>query len=135
DLGPDNFILTSGSVQGIALAINAFVNTGDGVIVEAASFPYALRYFEMRGADVRTVPVDDEGIDVDAVEQRLEEFRRDGVRPKMIYVIPTFQLPTGVCTNLARRRRLLDLAERYDLIVLEDNVYGDLRYSGEPLPT
>jgi 2-aminoadipate transaminase len=135
DLGERNVIMCSGSVQGIALAVNAFVEAGDGVVVEAASFPYALRYVEMRGGDLRTAPVDDDGIDVDAVERRLVEMRSEGVRPKLIYTIPTFQLPTGVCTSVERRRRLLELAEEHDVVVLEDNVYGDLRVEGEPLPT
>jgi 2-aminoadipate transaminase len=135
DLGADNVILCSGSVQGISLAVNAFVEPGDGVIVEAASFPYALRYVEMRGGDLRTVPVDDHGIDVDAVEAQLEALRDQGVRPKLIYTIPTFQLPTGVCTSLDRRRRLLELADEYDVMVVEDHVYADIRVAGEPLPS
>jgi 2-aminoadipate transaminase len=135
DLAADNVILCSGSVQGISLAFNAFVEPGDGVIVEAASFPYALRYAEMRGGDIRTVPVDDEGIDVDAVAARLEAMRAEGVRPKVIYTIPTFQLPTGVCTSVERRHRLLELAEAHDVVVLEDHVYADLRVEGDHLPS
>ncbi len=135
DLGPDNFILASGSVQAIALAINAFVNPGDGVLLEAASFPYAMRYMQMRGADIRTVGIDAQGIDVDDLERRILEMKADGVKPKLMYVIPTFQLPTCVETPLDRRKRLLELAAENDILVLEDNIYGDLRYGGEPLPT
>lgn len=134
-LGADNIILTSGSVQAVALAVNAVVDAGDTVFVEAGTFPYALRYFEMRGARIRPVPVDAEGLDTDALEEALRQARDGGSRPKMVYTIATFQLPTGACTSLSRRRRLLELADEYDLVVLEDNVYGDLRYSGEPLPT
>ena len=75
DIVADGIILTSGSVQAIALAVNALVSPGDGVLVEAATFPYALRYFQMRGADLRAVAVDGEGIDVDALEARLAEMR------------------------------------------------------------
>jgi 2-aminoadipate transaminase len=135
DLAAENIILCSGSVQGISLAINAFVEPGDGVVVEAASFPYALRYIEMRGGDLRTVPVDDDGIDVDAVEARLVALRDQGIRPKLIYTIPTFQLPTGVCTSLERRRRLLELADEHDVIILEDHVYADLRVEGDHIPS
>lgn len=134
-LSPDGIILTSGSVQAVALAVNAFVDAGDVVFVEAGTFPYALRYFQMRGAHIRPVAVDAEGMDTDDLARALAEVRAEGRRPKMIYTIATFQLPTGVCTSLARRRRLIELAEDFDLVVLEDNVYGDLRYSGEPLPT
>ncbi len=132
---PDGIILTSGSVQAIALAVNALVEAGDGVMVEASSFPYALRYFQMRGANIRPVAIDGDGIDVDDMEVALQQMRAAGVRPKMLYVIATFQLPTGVCTSLPRRRRLLELAEEYDFVILEDNIYGDLRYSGDALPT
>jgi 2-aminoadipate transaminase len=135
DLEANNIILTSGSVQAIALAINALVNAGDGVLVEAATFPYALRYFEMRGADVRPVAVDADGLDTDSLERQLAALRADGVAPKMLYIVATFQLPTGVSTTLERRRRILELAEEYDFLILEDNIYGDLRYSGEPIPT
>ena len=132
---PDGIILTSGSVQAIALAVNAFVDKGDGVLVEESTFPYALRYFEMRGADIQPVAVDRDGLDVVAMEERLKEMRAKGVRPKMLYIVATFQLPTGACTSLERRRRILELAEEYDFVVLEDNIYGDLRYSGEAIPT
>lgn len=135
ELDADNIILTSGSVQAIALAINAFVNPGDGVLVEAASFPYAMRYVQMRGADLRSVAIDDQGIDVEDLERRLKEMRADGVTPKLLYVIPTFQLPTCVVLPLDRRKRLLELAEEYGFIVLEDGIYGDLRYDGDPLPS
>jgi 2-aminoadipate transaminase len=135
DLVADGIILTSGSVQAIALAINALVNPGDGVLVEAATFPYALRYFQMRGADIRAVAVDRDGLDVDALEVRLAEMRSAGVTPKMLYTVATFQLPTGACTSLARRRRLVELAEEYNFLILEDHIYGDLRYSGEPIPS
>jgi 2-aminoadipate transaminase len=134
-IGADNIILTSGSVQAVALAINATINKGDTVYVEAGTFPYALRYLEMRGAMIRPVPVDDDGMDTEALAGALAETKAAGGRPKMVYTIATFQLPTGACTSLPRRLQLLELAEEYDLVVLEDNVYGDLRYSGEPLPT
>ena len=135
EFGADNFILASGSVQAIALAINAFVDPGDGVLVEAASFPYAIRYMEMREADVRPVAIDSEGVDVEDLERQILAMKADGVRPKLMYVIPTFQLPTCVETPLARRKRLLELAAEHEIVVLEDNIYGDLRYEGEQLPT
>jgi 2-aminoadipate transaminase len=135
DLQVDGVILTSGSVQAIALAINAFVDAGDGVMVESASFPYALRYMEMRGANIAAIPIDRDGMDVDALERQIQSFRAQGVRPKLIYTVPTFQLPTCVVMPLARRQQLVDLAARHGIVVIEDNVYGDLRYDGEPLPT
>lgn len=132
DVGPRGVILTSGSVQGIALAINGYVNKGDIVVVEAASFPYALRFMDMAGADLRTVPVDDDGMDVDALEALLAA---EGGRVKMVYTIPTFQTPTATEMPVARRRKLLDLARQHSFVIVEDNVYGDLRFAGEDLPT
>jgi 2-aminoadipate transaminase len=135
DLEAAGIILTLGSVQALAYAINAFVSAGDGVIVEASSFPFALRFLQMRGATMAHVPVDGDGMDVDAVERQIETFQAEGVRPKLIYTIPTFQLPTGAVMSLERRQRLVDLASRHEIVLIEDNVYGDLRFEGEPVPT
>jgi 2-aminoadipate transaminase len=134
-LGPEGVILTSGSVQAIALAANGYLGSGDAVILEASSFPYGMRYMESTGATLATAAVDDDGMDVDEVERRLRELTLRGLRPKMIYTIATFQLPTGTCLSLPRRRRLIQLAKQWKVIVLEDNVYGELRYEGDPLPT
>lgn len=135
DLVADSIILASGSVAAVGLAIDALIDDGDVAFVEASTFPYALRYFEMRGAHIRPVPLDAEGMDMEALEEALKEARAQGRRPKMVYIIPTFQMPTSACTSLERRRRLLELADEYDLVVIEDNVYGDLRYSGDSIPT
>ena len=132
DVGPRGVILTSGSVQGIALAVNGYINKGDIVVAEAASFPYALRFMDMAGAELRTVPVDDEGMDVDALERLLADA---GGRVKMIYTIPTFQTPTATEMSVSRRRKLLALAKQHGFLIMEDNVYGDLRFAGEELPT
>ncbi|RNL61303.1 PLP-dependent aminotransferase family protein [Nocardioides marmoriginsengisoli] len=134
-LTADNFILCSGSVQAIALAVNALVNPGEGVLVEKATFPYAMRFMHMRDADVRTVDIDEHGLDPASLRARLEEFKRDGVVPKLLYVIPTFQLPTCVVMPEERRREVLAIAEEYDIVVLEDAIYSDLRYSGDPVPS
>ena len=134
-LGPDGIILTSGSVQGIALAISGYVNPGDVVIAEAASFPYALRYVAMAGGELRTVPLDNQGMDVDALARLLETVKAEGKRVKMVYTIPTFQTPTNTEMSLPRRKKLVELAARWEFMILEDDVYGDLRFAGTPLPT
>lgn len=133
DLGADNIILTSGSVQAIAMAMTAFLEPGDGALVESATFPYAMRYMEMRGAVIRPVGIDTSGVDVDDLEAQIIQMKRDGIRPKLFYVIPTFQLPTCVVTPLDRRKRILELAQRHDMIILEDSIYADLRYEGDPV--
>lgn len=135
ELGERGFILTSGSVQAIALAISGFLDPGDVAIVESASFPYAMRYMEMAGAEIRTVPLDQNGMDTTALQALLEKLDREGRRVKLLYTIPTFQLPTGTVMPVERRRHLVELAKRYQFIVIEDNVYGELRYDGEPVPT
>jgi 2-aminoadipate transaminase len=135
ELGAMGVILTSGSVQGIALAVAGFVDPGDVVVVEAASFPYALRYMRMAGAEIRSVPVDRDGMDVDALEALVGRVAAEGKRVKMVYAIPTFQTPTNTEMPVARREKLLALADRHGFVIVEDDVYGDLRFAGEPLPT
>jgi len=134
-IDPRGVILCSGSVQAIALAIAGFIDRGDVVVVEAASFPYAMRYMEMAGAEIRTVPVDEEGMDIEALGALLQDLATAGKRVKMVYTIATFQLPTGAELSLPRRRRLIELARQWQFVVLEDNVYGELRFCGEALPS
>ncbi len=100
DLGSMGVILTSGSVQGISLAVNGFVNPGDVVLVEASSFPYALRYMAMAGADVRAVPIDHRGMEVEAIAALLEQIAAEGKRVKMVYTIPPSRpRPTARCRS------------------------------------
>lgn len=135
DLGHMGVILTSGSVQGISLAMQAYLDKGDVVAVEAASFPYALRFAQMAGGEVRPVPVDENGMDIAALEALIAELKAEGRKLKMVYTIPTFQTPTATEMSVPRRKRLVELADLHDFLILEDEVYGDLRFAGEPLPT
>jgi 2-aminoadipate transaminase len=134
-LGADNVILTPGSVGAIGLVIEALIDEGDVAFVESLTFMPPMQYIAMRGGSVRPVALDEDGMDMDALEEAVKEAIAQGKRPKLVYVVATFQMPTGVCTSLERRRRLLELADRYDFMILEDNVYGDLRFYGEPIPT
>ena len=133
--GPESVILTSGASQAIALVANAFLDPGDAVIVEELTFEYAADYFASTGAHVARVPVDADGLVVDAVGDLVQELREAGLRPKLLYTIATFQTPTAACLSLERRRRLVELGEREHIVVVEDNVWGDLRYEGDDLPT
>jgi 2-aminoadipate transaminase len=135
DLGAAGVILTSGSVQAIALAAAGFVDRGDVVAVEAASFPYALRYFETAGAELKPIPIDQDGLDTDALEAVLLELQRAGRRLKLVYTVPTFHCPTGAEMSVARRRKLVQLAQRFGFLIIEDDVYADLRFAGEPKPS
>ncbi|HLY83158.1 MAG TPA: PLP-dependent aminotransferase family protein [Acidimicrobiales bacterium] len=130
-----NIMLCNGSSQGLALAAEALVGPGDGVVVEAATFPFAANYLRATGATVVTAPLDQDGMDVDALEKRLHELREAGIRPKLVYTIPTFQVPTATCMPLRRRHQLLELANEWDLCIVEDNCYYEVRYDGADVPT
>jgi 2-aminoadipate transaminase len=132
---PDDVIVTTGGQQAIDLVTKALVDPGDVVIAEAPTYPGAVPTFCAYEADVIQIEMDGDGMSIDALEQTLASLDREGRRPKFIYTIPTFQNPAGVTMSLERRRRLVALARERELIVLEDNPYGMLRYEGEALPT
>ena len=127
--------LVNGSSDGLALAVNAFLGPGDGAVVEAATYPHTTHYMAMTGATVRTVPVDDQGMDVGRIEAQLDGLRADGLRPKMIYTIPTFHAPTGTVLPRKRREALVALARDQQVMVLEDNCYYEFAYDESPPPT
>jgi 2-aminoadipate transaminase len=135
DVGPEHVILTSGGVQAISLALKAFLDPGDVVAVEAPTWGAVVISAQRRGADVVAIPMDDDGLRVEVLEEQLEALRRQGRRLKLIYCIATFNTPTGACLSIERRRRLVELAGQWSFLVLEDNVYADLRYHGDRLPT
>jgi len=128
-------MLTLGGVQAITLACRAFLDPGDTLAVEAPTWGAALSAASQAGAEALAIPMDADGMQVDVLEQELERLAADGKRIKMLYTIATFNTPTGWSLSLPRRRKLLELAGRYGFIVLEDNVYGELRYDGETIPT
>ena len=127
---PAEVLVLSGSQQGLDVAARVFLNPGDAVVVERPTFFGALQIFRRAQVRVLGVPTDAEGMRTDALESLLER-----QRPKLIYTLPTFQNPSGVVMSLERRRRLLELAHRFQVPVLEDDPYCDLRYEGEPLPS
>ena len=127
----DSTIIVSGGQQGIELACKVLCNEGDAVICENPSFIGALNAFRSNGAVTVGVPMEDDGIDVDALEQTIKKTPRS----KMIYLIPTFQNPSGITMSYEKRRAVYELALKYGLIIFEDNPYGELRFSGEDIPT
>lgn len=124
-----NVLIANGSQQVIDLIARTMLNPGDYVAVENPSYLSALQVFKGAQANILPIPLDNEGMRVDILAEVLEK-----KRPKFIYVIPTFQNPTGVTMSLERRRQLAELAEKYEVPVLEDNPYGELRFGGKPLP-
>ena len=127
----DAVIIMTGANQGIDLATKALINKGDKIIVESPSFIGSLNAFRTYEAELVGVPVEDDGMNMEALEEAL----KNNSDVKMIYTIPTFQNPTGVTMSLSKRQRLIELANQYDVLVLEDNPYGDLRFSGEDVAT
>src|SRR5437764_7064507 len=131
---PDDMIVTAGGQQVIDLVTKTLVDPGDVVVAEAPTYPGAVPTFSSYQADVVQIEMDADGMRVDLLEETLDKLERDGRRPKFIYTVPTFQNPAGVTLSLERRRRLVEIAHQRELLVLEDNPYGLLRYEGEALP-
>ncbi|MBQ8907199.1 MAG: PLP-dependent aminotransferase family protein [Clostridia bacterium] len=127
----DETIIVSGAQQGIELLSKVLLNEGDVVIVEQPSFIGATNAFRSYGARLVGVPVEEDGLDPDALEKALKE----NDRVKLIYTIPTFQNPTGTTMSLEKRRRVYELAKKYGVPILEDNPYGDLCFDGRRFPT
>jgi len=132
---PSEVIVTTGGQQVIDLVCKALIDPGDVIVAEAPTYPGAVPTFTAYQADVMQIEIDADGMPIDALEETLDRLQEQGRRPKFIYTIPNFQNPGGVTMSLARRRRLVEVARERELLVLEDNPYGLLRYEGEPLPT
>ena len=125
----ENILITSGSQQALDLIGKILINPGDHILVESPTYLGALQAWSIYGAEYVTVPSDENGLNTDLLEDAL----RTG--PKLIYIISNFQNPTGVTLSLERRLRLVELARRYGVPVIEDDPYGQLRFEGEPLPS
>ena len=130
----DDVIVTTGGQQAIDLVCKTLIDPGDVVICEAPTYPGAVPVFCSYQADVIQIEVDERGMRIDRLEGLLEQLAGEGRRPKFVYTVPSFQNPAGVTLSLERRRRLVELARLHEILVVEDNPYGLLRYSGEPLP-
>ena len=129
EASPENILITTGSQQALDLLGKIFINPGDRILVESPTYLGALQAWNAYGAEFIPVPVDENGMDTDALEEALLS------GPKFIYVLPNFQNPTGVTLSLERRHRLVELAIRYGVPIIEDDPYGQLRYQGSHLPT
>src|ERR1700690_730729 len=126
---PENVLITSGSQQALDLIGKLFINRGDRVLVEAPTYLGALQAFNVYGAEYDSVPIDDNGLRTELLEEPL----RSG--PKFMYVLPNFQNPAGTTLSEERRHELVLLADRYGIPIIEDDPYGQLRYEGEHLPS
>ncbi len=126
---PENVLITSGSQQALDLIGKLFINRGDRVLVEAPTYLGALQAFNVYGTEYESVPIDENGLRTELLEQPL----RSG--PKFMYVLPNFQNPAGTTLSEERRHELVLLADRYGIPIIEDDPYGQLRYEGEHLPS
>jgi 2-aminoadipate transaminase len=131
EVPPEAVIATNGSMQADAFLFAKLVEPGDLVVVEAPTYDRTLLSLRQLGAQILAIPLEADGIDVDALEVALQE----GARPTLAHVIPTFQNPAGCTLSLDKRRKLLALAGEYGFTIFEDDPYGELRFEGESLPT
>ncbi len=127
----NTLLVVTGGQQGIELTCKVMCNEGDVVIAENPSFIGALNAFRSNGARVVGVPLEEDGMNIEALEAAV----RANPRAKLLYTIPTFHNPAGISTSFAKRKQIYEVAKKHGLVILEDNPYGELRFSGEEIPT
>ena len=132
---PERIIVTTGGQQAIDLVTKSFVDPGDVVLAESPAYAGALTTFWSYQAQVVHTPMDGDGVIPEALEELLDRLAAEGRRPKFLYVVPNFSNPSGVSLTLERRRRLVDVAAERELLIVEDNPYGLLRFEGQLPPT
>ena len=129
-VAPDGLIVTTGSQQALDLIGKTMISPGDKVIVEAPTFLATIQCFRLYGADIYGAPIDADGVRVDVLEKMIEE-----LKPKLVYLIPTFGNPSGATLSLERRKRILEIAARTQTLVIEDDPYGELFFGTPPPPS
>lgn len=132
---PEQILVTDGGSGGLSLMCDMLLDRGETVLIDAPAWMGATNMFRLAGARAVGIPIDNDGIDPAKVEAALDDLAREGIQPKFLYTIPTFQNPAGVELSLERRHALARLADERDLLIIEDDAYNDLRFSGEQLPT
>lgn len=131
---PDDVIITTGGQQALDLICKTLVDPGDAIVCEAPTYPGAVPVFCSYEAETIQVECDADGMRIDLLEEVLARLDEEGRRPKFVYSVPSFQNPAGVTLSLERRLRLVELAQQRELLLVEDNPYGLLRFAGDPLP-
>ncbi len=134
DVDTEDIIVTTGGQQVIDLVTKTFVDPGDVIICEAPTYPGAVPVFSSYQADVVQIETDSDGMRIDLLEREIARLESEDRIPKFIYVIPNFQNPSGVTLSLERRKRLVEVAKDKELLILEDNPYGLIRFEGTQLP-
>ncbi len=131
----EDFIVTGGSQQGLDILGKVFIEPGDVVLMEAPSYLGALSAFAGYEPRIVSIPLDEHGLVVSELEERLEELAAEGIKPKFLYTVPNFHNPAGVTMSLERRHRVIELSQAHQLLLIEDNPYGRLRFEGDDLPS
>jgi len=129
----ENILVTSGGVEALHLICMTLLEPGDTVVVGAPTYLVALHVFRAHQVKMVSIELDENGLDTEVLEQRLNELDRQGERPKLVYVIPSFQNPSGLTMNIDRRHQLIKICERYNVPIVEDHAYADLRFEGKPI--
>ena len=129
EAGLENVIIVGGGIESLYLTCQLYLEPGDVILVESPTFVHAVQTFKMFQAQCIACATDDDGLVLEDVEAKVKQYA-----PKMVYVIPTFQNPSGRTMSLERRRALAELGSQYDLVIMEDDPYCELRYSGEAVP-
>ena len=129
---PERIVITSGGMQGLDLAFKLFTDPGDLVVVESPTYTNGSGTALSYGAEILEIPMDDDGMDIEALEAQVGELGRT---PRLIYTIPNFQNPSGTTLSLERRKRLLELAHEWGSVILDDDPYGELRFAGQEVPS
>ena len=124
----DNILVLTGGLEAMNLMCQLYIEPGDVILVESPTFFHSIEIFHMFEANLIPVDMDDNGMIVEDLEEKIKKYN-----PKMVYVIPTFQNPTGITLSLERRKKIAELGSKYDVIILEDDPYRDIRYSGDDL--
>ncbi|MCD4739616.1 PLP-dependent aminotransferase family protein [archaeon] len=133
NVSADEIIVTSGAQQAIDLVSKVFIDEGDTVLVEKPGYLGALSSFKLFQAKFFGIPLDEQGLKTEKLEEGLKKYKK-AKRP-FLYTVPTFQNPSGITMSLERRKHLMEIASEYDLVIVEDNPYSELRYSGKEVPT
>ncbi|MCD4651485.1 MAG: PLP-dependent aminotransferase family protein [Candidatus Cloacimonetes bacterium] len=135
NISPENLIVTSSGQHGLDLTGRLFLNHGDTIIIDRPTFAGAIVAFSMQRINIVGIDIESDGANVDVYEEKLEAMKKKGIKPKFMYAVPDFQNPSGITCSKAKREKLLDLSYKYDVPIIEDSPYRDLRYTGETIPS
>ncbi|MCH7719345.1 MAG: PLP-dependent aminotransferase family protein, partial [Chloroflexi bacterium] len=131
----DNFVMTNGAAGALVNVCQTFLDEGDVGLAESPTFPGGAGTIQTCLSDVAGVPMDEDGLIPEALDETILRLKREGRRVKLLYTVPNFHNPTGATLTLERRKAVVEICQRHDVLIAEDDAYGDIRFEGEPLPS